>query len=706
MPDPLPPSPPSASPPGLPGEAARALLAQFQGMVYRCRIDSAWTLEFISEGCTRMTGYAPDDFTLRGLITYEGLIHPEDRERVRAQVREALAADGHFSLEYRIICRDGSVRWVGEQGKVIADGHRHPVALQGFVQDITARIESERALREAERRYRGIFENAVEGMYRSTPEQGFLDVNPALARICGYGSVTELLEAVRDIANQLYADPRRRAALIGQLQQFGEVRSFESEIKRRDGSRTWVSENARVVRDACGNRMVIEGTVSDISERREYEARIRHQATHDALTGLPNRMLLLDRLQQAVYAAKRSDTRVAVVFVDLDQFKFVNDSLGHEAGDMLLARMAARLRATVRACDTVSRHGGDSFVLVLTACVSLEAVQVAVRRIMAALAEPLEIGAAEIQVTCSVGISLYPDHESSPDALLRQADSALYKAKEAGRNSYAFFDARTRLDASHRLALLNSLRHALVQQQFRLHYQPRIDLASGALVGAEALIRWLHPSRGMVPPAQFIPVAEDSGMILAIGEWVLRTACAQNKAWQEAGMAPIPVSVNLSPRQLAHEHFVDLVADALAASGLEARYLELEITETLVMRDVEQSRSVFERLKELGVGISIDDFGTGYSSLNYLKRFPVDTLKIDRSFIRDVAVDSDDAGIAMAVISLGRVLQLQVLAEGVETEAQRQFLLENGCHHAQGYLFAHPLEPDEFAARFLVPGPR
>ncbi|GIZ53103.1 putative bifunctional diguanylate cyclase/phosphodiesterase [Noviherbaspirillum aridicola] len=681
---------------GLPG----ALLDRFEGMAYRMRIDENWTMEFLSGGCLALTGHDAEAF-LRERVNYERLTHADDRVRVRDEIFAALEAGRRFRVEYRIVREDGAVRWVEEHGVGVRDRQGGYVALEGFVQDVTQRKEAEQALHEAERRYRSIFENAVEGIFQSTPDKGYLAVNPALARMYGYASPEEMVATLRDIDQQLYVETGRRAEFLRQMSEYGKVVNFESQVRRHDGSVIWISENARVVRDAAGTVQCYEGTVVDISERKVYEARIRHQATHDALTGLPNRNLLYDRLQQAIENARRNGEIAAVAFIDLDQFKFINDSLGHQVGDELLKVVAERLKSCVRAADTVARQGGDEFVLVLPHQAGCEAVADTVRRIIAVVAEPWAVNGIQLQVTCSVGISMYPDDGQDADALLRNADSAMYKAKELGRNSFEYFSAEMNAHATERLETLNSLRHALANDEFVLHYQPKVRMASGGVVGAEALLRWRHPQRGMVPPAHFIGLAEESGMIIEIGEWVLRTACAQNVAWQRAGLAPIPISVNLSPRQLARGDVVEVVRKALAASGLPPHCLELEITETVVMRDVDKSLETLRQLKELGVCIAIDDFGTGYSSLNYLKRFPVDTLKIDRSFVNDIAVDQDDAAIAKAIISLGHILNLKVVAEGVENEDQRRFLHENGCDDVQGFHFGRPMPADAFAATCL-----
>jgi diguanylate cyclase (GGDEF)-like protein/PAS domain S-box-containing protein len=595
------------------------------------------------------------------------------------------------------------VRWVWERGTGIRRADGSYAALEGLIQDITQRKESEQALHEAERRYRSIFENAVEGIFQSTPENGYLAVNPALARMVGYDSPAEMIANLRDIERQLYVEPQRRKDFLRLMAEQDIVINFESQIRQRNGKLIWISENARAVRDADNAILFFEGAVTDITQRKMYEAEIQHQATHDALTGLPNRNLLYDRLQQVLFSARRIGDLAAVAFVDLDQFKFVNDSLGHQAGDEFLKVIAGRLQSCVRASDTVARQGSDEFVLVLGGQKNTASIADVMRRVLAVVAEPWVVKGLTLQITCSAGISIYPNDGADVETLLCNADSAMVRAKELGRNNVQYFSAEMNLNATERLELLNSLRSAVSNSEFVLHYQPKIHLATGKVVGAEALIRWDSASRGLVSPADFIPLAEESGLIIQIGEWALRTACKQNVAWQKAGSPAIPVSVNLSPRQLVTGDLVDLVKEVLESTGLAACYLELEITETAVMRDVDQSLSTLVKLKELGLRISIDDFGTGHSSLNYLKRFPVDTLKIDQTFVRDIATDKDDAAIVVAVISLAHILNLNVVAEGVETQEQRQFLMENGCDEVQGYYFGLPMPHLEFA-RAMLPG--
>ena len=672
------------------------LLANFDGLVYRSLVDRNWTMQYASEGCLKLTGYEPEDFIAGTCISYENLTHPDDRHRVRQAVYAALRASERFSLEYRIVRRDGAVRWVWERSIGVRDAGGAHVAIEGYIVDITQRKQAEQALHEAERRFRSIFENAVEGIFQSTPDKGYLAVNPALARIYGYDSPQQMTETLRDIERQLYVDPHRRSEFLRRMAEHDSLLNFESQVYQRNGNIIWISENVRAVRGPDNGILFFEGTVVDITERKLHEAQIRYQATHDALTGLPNRNLLQDRLQQAMLNAQRNNDIAAVAFIDLDQFKFINDSLGHEVGDELLKAVGTRLRSCMRASDTVARLGGDEFVVVLCGYHNCETISDTMRRLVAVISEPWDANGLALHITCSVGIAVYPNDAQDAQTLLRHADSAMYKAKEIGRNNFQYYSADMNLNATERLDMLNSLRRAVANGEFLLHFQPKVRLLSGKVVGAEALVRWECPGRGMVPPSDFIALAEESGLIIDIGAWVLRTACAQSLAWQQAGYPALPISVNLSPKQLARDDLAALVADTLRCTGLDPACLELEITESSVMRDVDKSLATLLRLKELGVKISIDDFGTGYSSLNYLKRFPVDTLKIDRSFVSDIAIDQDDAAIVKAVISLAHILNLSVVAEGVECEEQRRFLLENGCDEVQGYHFGRPMPPHEF----------
>jgi diguanylate cyclase (GGDEF)-like protein len=491
------------------------------------------------------------------------------------------------------------------------------------------------------------------------------------------------------------------------MQEQGAVRNFESQVYRRDGSIIWISENSRAVTDADGSVQFFEGTVVDITERKQHDARLEYQASHDSLTGLPNRSLLRDRIEQALVKARRDGHLVAVVFVDLDHFKLINDSLGHHVGDRLLLEVADRLVACVRGHDSVARQGGDEFVLVLTEMHDENEILVIVSRLLEAISQPWIDDGQEYGLSCSVGVSCHPRDGDDPDALLRSADAAMYQAKASGRSTYHFYTPELNRAISERLELENHLRHALERDEFRVYYQPRVEVASGRIVGAEALLRWACPDRGIIPPDSFIAIAEETGLIIPIGEWILQEACRQNSAWQRAGLPRIGVSVNLSPIQFRHVGLVSSVAAALAQAELDPACLELELTESFVMHDAERINIAMQSLKALGVDIAVDDFGTGYSSLSYLKRFPVDRLKVDKSFVRDIDSDPDDAAIVRAVITLGHALGLKVVAEGVETRAHLEFLRRHGCDELQGYYFSRPVPAAEMEAmlRGLAPLP-
>jgi diguanylate cyclase (GGDEF)-like protein len=494
----------------------------------------------------------------------------------------------------------------------------------------------------------------------------------------------------------LYVDAGRRADFERLMREVGSVTQFESQAHRRDGSVIWISENARVVRTPDGRALYYEGTVEDITERKRYQAELEFQATHDALTGLPNRGLLEDRLRQAIGYAHRNGSLVAVAFIDLDRFKVINDSLGHGSGDDVLMRVSRRIRGALREIDTVARQGGDEFVVVLAEQPTVESVVAVVERIIEQVAQPVTIDGRELYVTCSVGIALYPNDGGDVTTLLRNADAAMFSAKERGRNSFQFYAPNMNALALERLALEGSLRRATEREEFEVHYQPRVDIRSKKIVGMEALVRWRDAELGFVPPAKFIPVAEEANLINQIGEQVLRAACRQARDWVDLGFDELSVSVNLSARQFRQGSLVATIESALAETGLEASRLELELTESTIMGHGQEFVTMLAELKKLGVRVAIDDFGTGYSNLSYLSRFPIDALKIDRSFVSEVATDQQHALLAKAVISLGHSLRLKVVAEGVETAEQLDFLRHHGCDEVQGYFFSKPVPPEEF----------
>ena len=441
----------------------------------------------------------------------------------------------------------------------------------------------------------------------------------------------------------------------------------------------------------------------DLEERKRVEQSIRHMAHHDALTGLPNRALFRDRLTHAMAQADRYHQILAVLFLDLDRFKAINDTLGHNVGDQLLKIAAERLRSCVRDCDTVARLGGDEFTIIVDDIVEVRDAAVVAQKILDTLSQPFNLHEHEVFISVSIGLTLYPNDDENADNLLRNADSAMYRAKEYGRNNYQFYVADMNVKARERLMLESQLRRALDRNEFTLYYQPRVDLSSGKVIGAEALLRWRHPDRGLVPPVQFIPILEETGMIIPVGEWVLQQASQQNRAWQDLGLPKIRMAVNLSVRQFIQKELADSILSIIERAGLAPEYLELEITEDLLLEHNQTNIKTLTKLRNRGVHISIDDFGTGYSSLSYLKRLPIDTLKIDQSFLRDIENDPDNKAITSAIIAMANSLHLNVLAEGVETEEQLAFLRAQGCNEIQGFSFSKPLTAEEFE-KLLVDG--
>ncbi len=748
------------------------------------------------------------------------------------------------------------------------------------------------ALRREEQKYRSIFENAVEGIFQTSAEGHYLAANPMLAKIYGYGSPDELMNTLTDIEHQLYVDPDRRTEFRELLRSQDAVRSFESQIYRKDGVVIWISENARTIRDSSGQLVGYEGTVEDITVRKQAEAElhkrdqllqgvaeathylltnphcdqaigqalatlgiaanvdrvyiyenlsllgsgkvpvqmrfewtrppiapllkrpdvqeqiytslktlqpndpdaaaapecywydtlakgisvsatvdefplasqgmlqhygifsllmvplliddqfwgwvgfddsrpdrhwfkseksiliamaasiggalkreiaeatIRYQAHHDLLTGLPNRVQFSDRLPAAISSARRHQQMLAVLFLDLDRFKTINDTLGHAIGDQLLQYVAERLTDCLREGDLVARWGGDEFTLLLPDIIELDDVTTIAQRILSALKPAFHLEGHELYITSSIGIALYPHHGKDVPTLLKHADAALYRVKEQGRNSYQLYTPDINFQASELLALENRLHHALARREFVVHYQPQVNIHTHQVGCVEALVRWQHPEIGLISPGTFIPLAEENGLIVPIGEWILQTACAQNKLWQDQGLPKLRISVNLSARQFQQPNLVEQVAKALADTGLDPQYLELEITETMVMQNVTFASDMLQSLRKMGVQIAMDDFGSGYSSLAYLKKFPLHTLKTDQSFVKDLAAGSEDAAIISAILTLGRGLNLTVVVEGVETQTQLDLLRSLHCTEIQGYLFSPPLSA-ELATQFL-----
>jgi diguanylate cyclase (GGDEF)-like protein/PAS domain S-box-containing protein len=771
--------------------------------------DARGRVIYNSPSITRLLGYTAAQTVGQDIFPR---IHPEDVGLVRYQMRQVAAGTaGAEPIEIRLRHLDGSWRTLEAIGRPLREGGDSEVRIQTNCRDVTERKLAEKALQQSEAKFRSIFDFASVGIYQATPEGTLLTANAALARMLGYHSVGELLEA--NLATDVFFDPLERDLLMERHSPIGHGTELEAIWKRKDGSPLWVQINAHAIQDEQGQILYLEGFVTDvhlrknteatlrtqavameasmdgiaivdadhrltyvnraflklfryrspgdlmfqplsrvydagelerfaqeifpavatagewrgetvgvtrsgtafpqeisltaienggmiaivrdITERTHAEEQIKHLAYHDALTSLPNRLLFKDRLTVALSHAFRDHFRLGVLFLDLDHFKVINDSLGHNVGDLLLQELAKRIRAALRDSDTVARLGGDEFTVLLPQIHSIDDATAVGCKLLETIKQPLHIEGHDFEVTTSIGVSTFPDDGADAETLIKNADTAMYMAKEDGRDKCQVFSAAASARAMARLALEQGLRKALAHGEFVLHYQPLLDLRSGKIAGMEALLRWRHPDFGLTLPGDFLPVAEQTGLMLPIGSWALHAACRQAQAWQRLGYRNLTLSVNLSVSQLQHD-LVEKVRLALDDSGLSPDQLELEITESGAMRQPEKCMILLEELRRTGVRMSLDDFGTGHSSLSYLKRFPIDTIKIDQSFVRDLGTDRDTAAIVTAIIAIGHKLGLTVVAEGVEEEQQRAFLAENGCDAMQGFLFHPPVAADEF----------
>src|SRR2546427_5343881 len=586
--------------------------------------------------------------------------------------------------------KDGSQLPVEAYPRAVRSREGHVIA--SIARDVSERLASEESLR----RFRVAMDNSADMIVlidRTTMR--FVDVNETACRLLGYSREELLRMGPQDVLpvsredleqsyDELIANPAEADAL---------ARGMKSHYVCKDQSLLPFESTRHVLHS--GDTTLIAAISRDIRARLAIEEKVSYLAQFDALTGLPNRSLFQDRLTQAMALAKRNAWPMAVLFIDLDRFKLVNDTLGHGAGDKLLREAAERLRSCVRASDTVGRLGGDEFAAILSELAKPGDAGLVAQKIIDAFKRPFDLEGKETYVTASVGVTLYPVDSDDAEALVVNADAAMYRAKEEGRDNYQYFTRDMNERALQRVQTEVALRRALEREEFRLFYQPKADLVAGKICGFEALLRWQHPEKGMVLPGDFIPVLEETGLIVQAGEWGLRTACAQIKAWQKAGLKVPPISVNLSARQFEQKNLKGAVREILRDTKVDPSLVEFEITESLLMNDPEGAARTLHDLKESGVKLSMDDFGTGYSSLGYLKRFPIDTLKIDRTFVRDISTDADDATLTRAIINLAQNLRLNVVAEGVETEAQLAFLCTNGCDEMQGYLFARPTTAEE-----------
>jgi len=590
----------------------------------------------------------------------------------------------------------GEWRSVATSKVPLRDNQNNVTGIVGIGRDVTARKQAEADLRLRNRAIESSI-NAILITNYSKPDNPIEYANPAFERITGYAPA----DAMGRNISFLFGQEQEQAGIEEIRAALSECRDGRAALRnfRRDGSLFWNELYVAPVRDETGSVSHFVWIMNDITESRRDAERLERQATQDPLTGLANRNLLRQRITQSIVQARRTGQRLAVLFLDLDRFKAVNDSFGHPIGDCLLKLVAERLCNLVRESDTIARLGGDEFAIMLANLARSEDAGIVAQKVLAALSSPLNVEGRELHVSASIGVSVYPEDGDSGDALLKNADAAMYRAKEGGPNGFQFYVPDMGIQARQRTELETALRGASDRKEFRLHYQPQVDLKSGRISGVEALIRWTHPVLGPIPPARFIPLAEETGLIIPIGEWVLRTACVQAKMWHDAGYGDLSMAVNLSARQLRQNDIAETVRVVLAETGLTAEHLELELTETLLMQDSGAVADALRKLKTIGVTLSLDDFGTGYSSLSDLKRFPIDVIKIDRSFVSDLGRSEDDTSIARAIIAMAKILKIRTIAEGVETADQLGFLTANRCDAIQGYYFSRPLPAEEVFAQ-------
>jgi diguanylate cyclase (GGDEF)-like protein/PAS domain S-box-containing protein len=651
-------------------------------------VDAFGHLTYASPATQRILGL--DSESLVGTSAFD-LIHRDDRPQV-LRVFEAAKTDPHITdgVEFRMQHADGSWRIV----EAVSTNLLHDPSIQGLVislRDVTDRRSAEADLREAQERFRSAFEHAPIGMALMALDGKLFRVNRAMVQILGR-SIDELLNTtLRDLT---HADDRESCAEALGLLLSSEAPSCQLELRliHHGNHPVWVSLSWSVVRDLKGNSLYLVCQVEDIGERKASGEALAHQAIHDPLTGLPNRLLFVDRLGRELTQAANMRTKLAVLFLDLDRFKVVNDSLGHSAGDRLLVAIADRLSGAMRPNDVVARFGGDEFTVVCRNVTNVDSAELIAERLARQVAEPVALVEGEVFVTASIGIAISDGRNETPETLLRNADAAMYRAKELGRDRVEVFEAPTHHRAVDDLRTGNALHRAIERGELRMYYQPIIDLEKNRITGFEALIRWQHPERGLVPPSDFIPLAEETGLIVPLGAWALETSSRQAAHWHTAAAdgRRLSISVNLSPRQLAEPSLPNEVARILGVTGLHPDSLWLEITETTLMRDAESALSALGALRALGLHLAVDDFGSGYSSMAYLERLPVESLKIDRTFVSGVGQRSDSTAITKAIVSLAHALRMKTVAEGIELPQQLDLLRSMGCAMGQGYLFGRP----------------
>ncbi len=688
----------------------RGLIDRLPAVIYIDGVADDATFVDVSPRIVELLGIPRDEF-LSTRTAWEAALHPEDRDRVMAASEHSMATGEPFRLEYRAIHRDGRERWIREDSTLVCDDAGVPLYWLGLMLDVTEMVFAQRQLHEARSEYGALVEQIPAIVYTDLVDEEWTTsyVSPQIEQLLGY--TAEEYIAQSDLWARMLHPDDRDGAMEGyeRGRDSGSPFVLEYRLIARDGHVVWFRDSAIVLQDAEGRPRLIQGVMLDITERKIAEEQIAFLAYHDKLTGLPNRAMFDELLAIALRRSLRSDEGVAVISLDLDDFKLVNDSLGHESGDELIVQLAGRLREATRGTDMVARPGGDEFLVLLSdldrtppmpggqdgATISAEAVAV---RIQQEFREPFIVADTELYLTASLGISVFPAETADPTTLLKNADTAMFRSKKSGPGGY-LVHAPEDATAMTRLSLSTRLRKAVEQKQWMLHYQPLIELDTGRMFGVEALIRWPEPNGGLVPPGEFIPLAEEMGLIEAIGDWVVEEICRQDAQWRAEGVE-LEVGFNLSPRQLWQPDLVDKIVSPIVIAGMDPTRVTVEITESTAMTDPDRTVAILRELHERGLKLAIDDFGTGYSSLARLKHMPVDILKIDRSFVRDVDKDRDAGSMVSAMISLASNLGMTALAEGIETDGEWAFLADRGCTLGQGFHFSRPVPAAEILAMY------
>ncbi|HUN55452.1 MAG TPA: PAS domain S-box protein [Smithella sp.] len=657
-------------------------------------VDLAGNYTFVNDAVSRHLGFSKEELLGTNVRLY---MAKEDIDTVFKAFNSIFrTGKPRREISYTAVRKDGTTGFGELTGFILQNQKGEAIGFRGIARDITERMRLEESLHRSEEKYRSILENIQEGYFEVDLTGNFTFVNDSMSRITGCYKEELAGKNYRQFSDE--ENSKRVFQAFNKVFKTGEpTGGFDWLIIRKDGSKRYIEASASLQKDSSDKPIGFKGVIRDVTERKRIEQELSHMATHDALTGLPNRLMFSQLLGHAILSAKRNGTKVAIFFIDLDRFKIVNDTLGHEAGDQLLQEIARRFKQALRAVDVVARLGGDEFVIYIESFNEINQVTNVAHNILSAAIKPMVLMGEECRVTASIGISLYPNDGQNEQSLMKNADIAMYFAKEEGKNNFQFYSKNIQSMANERLSIETNLRLALERREFSLEYQARLDFETGTITGVEALLRWNNPYLGSVTPTQFIPVAEETGLIVPIGRWVMKTACAQNVAWQRQGLPVVCTAVNLSLRQLMDDNLLEDIKEALNESGMKPNLLELEINESLLMHNPTRIISVLTKIKEMGVRLAIDNFGTGYSSLAQIKRFPIDTLKVDRSFIRNLPQDSEYKAITEAIISMGKTLSLTVVAEGVETKEQENFLREQVCDEMQGFYFSKPVAPDQFA---------